>query len=82
MLDLANSWEMARGHLSRNWFRTYLATKSGGRYKPFVDWLCGADDSPAPADGHSQRDRGVFRRYDEDRSGTIEMDELQNAVHE
>eukprot|EP01043_Picozoa_sp_COSAG02_P011632 COSAG02_NODE_432_length_22440_cov_53.821315_3_plen_394_part_00 len=82
VLDLANSWEMARGHLSRNWFRTYLATKSGGRYKPFVDWLCGADDSPAPADGHAQRDRGVFRRYDEDRSGTIEMDELQNAVHE
>jgi hypothetical protein len=76
VLDLANSWEIARGHLSRNWFHTYLATKSGGRYKPFVDWLCGADD------GHARRDRGVFRHYDDDHSGTIEMDELQNAVHE
>ena len=41
IMDLANSWYMARGHLNRNWFRTYLATKAGGKYALFVDWLCG-----------------------------------------
>lgn len=82
LLDLANSWEMARGHLSRNWFRTYLATKSSGRYKPFVDWLCGPDNARALVGDPARRDRGVFRHYDKDHSGTIEIDELQHAVEE
>ena len=82
VLDLANSWYMARGHLNRNWFRTYLATKSGGRYAPFVDWLCGVEGARMTTDGRARRDRGVFRIYDADHSGTIELDELQNAVHE
>ena len=75
VLDLANSWYMARGHLNRNWFRTFLATKSGGKYAGFVAWLCGD-----PAKAKDRTNRGTFRQYDTDHSGTIELDELQRAV--
>jgi hypothetical protein len=36
LLDLANSREMAKGHLTRNWFRTYLAPKAAGRCDAFA----------------------------------------------
>ena len=71
---------MARGHLNKNWFRTHLATKSGGKHAPFVDWLCGTGAMITEGMDAGRRDRGTFRRYDADHSGTIEMDELQVAV--
>ena len=86
---------VAKGHMSLNWLRSVFATRARGKCQGFVTWLLdgsleqnagdlsnsGSSGGGGGGGGRSSKyENSNFRRFDKDKSGTIELPELEAAI--